>query len=110
MKTRKQSDDLLGLARNLLVTSWLLSGVVLGLMLVDSNMRPSAREGPARALVKGLGLSNLSILPAGLPLRNPESLRDGVDLRFIPLLPPVETEPAGLVVSTPVVSGDRLRR
>ncbi len=109
MNKRETPDDRLGFAWNLLLTSWLATGIVLGLMLLDSSLRPSIQEESVHALVEGLALSNLSIVPAGRPFRNPEALHDAVDLRFSPLLPPVETEPAGLLLREPGFSGDRFR-
>jgi hypothetical protein len=110
MKRKRKPDDRLGFARDLLLVSWLASGTALSLMLLDSSLRPSLREEPACALVNTLSLSNLSVLPSGRPARHPEALHDAVNLRFSPLLPPVETDPAFLLVSGPEHSGHPLSR
>jgi hypothetical protein len=102
--------DLLGLARNLLLTSWLFTAIVLGLMALDSSLRPPLQEESLNALVQGLSLSNLSVLPAGRPFRNPEALHDAIDLRFSPLLPQVEAEPAGLLLGEPDSSAHGFHR
>jgi hypothetical protein len=106
MSKKEKPDDRLGLARNLLLASWLVTGILLGLMLLDSSLRPSLQEESSYALGQGLLLSNLSIVPAGRPFRNPEALHDAVDLRFSPLLPLVGTEPAGLLLSEPGTPND----
>jgi hypothetical protein len=101
MKTGCRPDDRLGLARNILLGSWVATAALLGLMVLDSSLR-SSREHPfGQPLVERLWLSNLSVVPSGRPFRNPQALHPGVDLRFSPLLPPVEAEPAGLLLTRP---------
>ncbi len=72
--------------------------MVLGLMLLDTSSRSSIGEGSLHGLVKGFSLSNLSVVPSGRPLRNPEALHPAVDLRFSPSLSRIETGPAGLLL------------
>jgi hypothetical protein len=98
MSKRDTPDDRLGLARNVLLASWLVAGMVLGLMLIDGASRPSIGERSSHGWVKGLSLSNLSIVPSGRPLRNPGARHPAVDLRFSPFLPRIETAPAGLLL------------
>ncbi len=98
MSHRKHPDDRLGLARNLLLASWLATASALGLMVLDASLRSSPGEAPLHGLAEGLSLSNLSVVPAGRPLRHPETLHPAIDLRFSPLLPKADTAPAGLLL------------
>jgi hypothetical protein len=110
MQKRQRPDDRLGFARNLLLASWLVMIFVLGWMALDATLRPSVHERSSCALARALSLSQLSIVPTARPLRHPETLHPGVDLRFSPLLTPVEAEPAGLLITKTGLSTKGLRR
>jgi hypothetical protein len=101
MGSGDRPDDRLGLARNLLLSSWVATAALLGLMVLDSSLRSSLEHPFGQPLVECLSLSSLSVVPSGSPFRNPEGLHPGIDLRLSPLLPPVEPEPGGLLLAKP---------
>lgn len=51
-------------------------------------------------LGSGLNLTNLALVPAGRVLRHPAAAHRGIDLRYGPLLPPIQTDPATLIVTS----------
>jgi hypothetical protein len=110
MSKRQKPDDRLGPARNLLLASWLITGMALGLMILDISLRASLEKESWDVLVQDLSLTNLSVVPAGRPFRNPEILHHAVDLRFTPLLPRIQTTPAGLLLSETGFSDHGLSR
>lgn len=106
MSKREKPDDRLGLARNLLLAGCLVTGSLLALMLLDASLRKE----PSFPLCEDLWLSSLSVVPSGRSFRNPEALHPAVDLRFSPLLPPVETGVAGLLLAEPGLLEEEFRR
>ena len=101
MARKERPPDRLGLARNLVLLTWLGGAALLSLVFLDSRLWPQDSLNPARAAVKALGLSNLSLVPAGRILRHPEAIRPCADLRFSPALPRVQPDPEDLVLGRP---------
>jgi hypothetical protein len=101
MAPREEPADRLGLARNLVLLTWIGAAAVLSLVLLHSTLRPHCSLNPARAAIRALELSNLSVVPTGRIWRNPEAISPCTDLRFSHALTGVEPDPADLVLRRP---------
>lgn len=73
-------------ARRLLVIVIIASVVVVLAAAADLLLRAPLRDDPASAWMRALTLSAPTLWPAGSPMRHPETVHPGVDLRFSPAL------------------------
>jgi len=94
-------------ARHLLLAALLFPGLALPGLWLDATLRPvlgvSGKIDPGAVH----GVSGLCLVPSGSHYRNPETRIRGVDLRFCPALPRIETDPAGFFFPEPRCQGDR---
>jgi hypothetical protein len=64
-------------------------GSVLGLALlgIDIAWRAADQDLPAAIYLERLRLPEAALVPAGSPVRRPDAIHSGIDLRFSPWLP-----------------------
>lgn len=71
-------------ARRLLIMAISVSVLLVGITAADLFLRVDHQNDGARAWMKTMTLSAPALWPAGSPMRHPETVHPGVDLRFSP--------------------------
>jgi len=81
----------------------LILGLVLtaaGFATVNFFIRSCNCTAQAEELRSSLNLTNLALVPSGRLLRQPATAHPGIDLRYGPILPPIPTDPATLMITS----------
>ena len=71
-----------------------------GFMTVDFFRRSSACRVQTESLRSDLNLTSLALVPSGRILRYPDTAQPGIDLRYCPVLPPIQTDPTSLMINS----------
>ena len=107
MNRPQKGADRIDLSRRLLLTAVLFTAACLALATgfgIAGGRLPLLSD---RVCFRELGLSFLSLTPAGSPLRSPETVLPGIDLRFSPALFRTGSDPAGILLPGNVRSQKR---
>jgi hypothetical protein len=73
---------------------------VAGFVAVNFFRRSSTCRVQIESLRSSLNLTNLALVPSGRVLRHPDTAHRGIDLRYCPALPPIQTDPAALIIKS----------
>jgi hypothetical protein len=73
---------------------------VAGFVAVNFFRRSSTCRVQTESLRSSLNLTNLALVPSGRVLRHPDTAHRGIDLRYCPALPPIQTDPAALIIKS----------
>jgi hypothetical protein len=71
-----------------------------GFAAVNFLRRSSTCSVQTESLCHNLNLTNLALVPSDRVLRHPETAHAGIDLRYCPVLPPIQTDPATLIITS----------
>ena len=102
MPCRRYNRDRLILARRLLVAAILLTAVSFSITIVAIVIPERRATRQSAALTKFLNLSVPALVPSGRTLRHPETILPGIDRRFSPWLPNLESGAEELLLSRPI--------
>jgi hypothetical protein len=71
-----------------------------GFGTVDFFRRSASCSMQTESLRSSLNMTNLALVPSGRILRQPDTAHPGIDLRYGPTLPPIQTDPATLIITS----------